>query len=261
LLFRESGNDAQERRERRLKRILIVDDEEDMIWTLQKNLKDETLPVDVMTAHSGEQALEKLRVDLVDLIISDVRMPGMSGLDLLMTVKKHYPQTEVMIMTAYPSPEFRREVLRRGGLQFVEKPFDINDLRETVREVLNGKSGFKGSVAGIELSDVIQLNCLSRATVALRVMAAHQEGMLFFKEGNIVHAVCDTAEGEDAFYEILGFENGTIESIASAESPAVTITQGFESLLMEGFRRVDEAKRNRPGRCLRGGGCPEGCGG
>ena len=230
-----------------MKKILIVDDEEDMIWTLQKNLKDNTLPVDVVTARSGEEALERLEGAPVDLIISDIKMPGMSGLDLLVTVKKHYPQTEVVIMTAYPSPEFRREVLKRGGLRFVEKPFDINDLRETVREVLNGKPGFKGSVAGIELSDVIQLNCLSRATAALRVMATHQEGMIFFKEGNIVHAVCDTAEGEEAFYEILGFEQGTKESIAGAESPAVTITQGFESLLMEGFRRIDEAKRSSKG--------------
>ncbi len=228
-----------------MKKVLIVDDEEDMVWTLKRNLKDETLAIDVVTASSGDEALAILRDTPVDLIVTDIKMPGMSGLDLLVEVKKSYPRTKMIVMTAYPSPEFKRDAAYRGSLHFIEKPFDINDLREVVRQALGEDKGFRGTVSDIELTDIIQINCISRSTVALRVKTVDREGIIFFDGGRIVHAICDGHEGEEALYEILAFEGGTLESIKIAEAPKVTIDKGFEALLMEGIRRVDEARLKR----------------
>lgn len=227
-----------------MKKILIVDDEEDMVWSLQKNLGTDILDLDIFTARSGEEAIELLRSIPMDLIITDIRMPGMSGLDLLLETKKISPQTRVIIMTAYPSPEFKKDALCRGCLHFIEKPFDIRDLRAVVRQALEEDKGFKGTVTGIELTDIVQINCISRVTAALRVRTVDREGILFFKDGRIVHAICGNYEGEEAFYEILGFEGGTLESIRGAESPVVSIDRGFEALLMEGLRRLDETRRD-----------------
>jgi len=228
-----------------MKKVLIVDDEEDMVWSLQKTLGGGGLDIDVLTARSGEEALEVLKEIPVDLIVTDIRMPGISGLDLLVEVRKNYPDTAVIVMTAYPHPQFRKEAAEKGSIRFVEKPFDINYLRDVVSEALNGRQdGFRGTVAGIELTDIIQITCLSRTTSALRVRTSEREGIIFFDSGNIVHALCDGLEGEDAFYEILSFRGGTIESIKGAESPAVTIERNWESLLMEGLRRIDEAGRD-----------------
>ena len=91
----------------REKRVLIVDDEEDMIWSLQKNLPTENLPISISTAASGEGALEVLQTTEIDLIVTDIKMPGMSGIDLLIETRKTYPDIGVIVMTAFPSSERR----------------------------------------------------------------------------------------------------------------------------------------------------------
>lgn len=224
----------------KLKKVLIVDDEEDMIWSLQKNLNNETLKVETLTASSGEEALEVLKKTPIDLIITDIRMSGISGIELLIEVRNKYPSTGVIVMTAYPSPEAKTEAIVKGSLYFLEKPFDINDMRDVVRHALKDDSLFKGTVAGVELTDIIQINSLSRTTSTLMVKTANGDGMIFFKEGSVVHAICDDMEGEEAFYKILGFTGGTLESKKVSAPPAVTIKKPVEALLIEGARRRDE---------------------
>ena len=127
-----------------MKKILIVDDEEDMIWSLQKNLNHESLKADIITASSGEESLNVLDQTPVDLIITDIKMPGISGLDLLVEVKNRFPNTGVIVMTAYPSPEYKSEAMAKGGLHYIEKPFDINELRKIVKETLKETGLFQG---------------------------------------------------------------------------------------------------------------------
>ena len=81
-----------------MKRLLIVDDEEDMVWSLQKNLNNASLDVDILTALSGEEALQCINTMPVDLIITDIKMPGISGLDLLLHVKKLQKLLYLLIM-------------------------------------------------------------------------------------------------------------------------------------------------------------------
>ncbi|MGE5893401.1 MAG: response regulator [bacterium] len=231
------------KKEDRTKKLLIVDDEEDMVWSLQKNLRNYSPDTDILAARSGEEALSILQKSAVDLIITDIRMPGISGLDLLLNVRQHYPQTGVIVMTAYPNPEFKRDAAAKGCLHFIEKPFDIHNLRKLIDEAFQSNKGFNGTVAGIDLTDIIQINCFSRTRAALRVKTVDREGTLYFKDGNIIHAICRDLEGEDAFYEILSFEGGTLESVKGAEPPAVTIDRGCEALLMEGLRRLDEKNK------------------
>jgi CheY-like chemotaxis protein/predicted regulator of Ras-like GTPase activity (Roadblock/LC7/MglB family) len=224
-----------------LKRILIVDDEEDMVWSLQQNLANNTLRAEVHVARSGEQALDLLKRMTVDLVVTDIRMPGISGLTLLMEIKKHHPATAVIIMTAFPTDDFRSFASSKGAIHFLEKPFDINHLRDIIRSVLRETRGFSGTLDGIELTDIIQVNCLSRANAALRIVSASGSGTIYFQNGRIVHAASGDLEGAEAFYRIITFMGGTMESQKGAEPPRHTITMGCEALVMEGLRRHDEA--------------------
>ena len=106
-----------------MKRVLVVDDEEDMLWMLQRNLNKGMSDVEVLAASSGEEALAVLSDKDINLLITDINMPGMNGLDLLIEVNNRYPETGVIIMTAYPSNSFEREAMMGGSLRFVEKPF------------------------------------------------------------------------------------------------------------------------------------------
>ena len=154
--------------------------------------------MEILAAKSGEEALAVLSDKNVNLVITDINMPGMNGLDLLIEINNRYPQTGVIIMTAYPSNAYKNEAMLRGSLRFIEKPFDINDMRRTVQQVLKENEGFQGTVDGIELMDIVQFNGLSRATAALKVTTTDHEGMIFFKNGEVVHAMCDNESGENA---------------------------------------------------------------
>lgn len=225
----------------KLKRILIVDDEEDMVWSLKNNLCNEALRVEILTASSGEEALEVLKSSSqVDLVLTDIKMPGISGLDLLIEIKNRYPYTGVIIMTAFPSNEYKREALLKGSMHFLEKPFDINALRKMVTHALREDNMFKGTVAGVGLIDVIQIKAMSGVSGALRVKDGARRGIIYFDKGQVIHAICDDLEGIDAFFQIMEFSGGILDSLNVTNFPGQTITQPIEALLIEGARRKDE---------------------
>jgi CheY-like chemotaxis protein len=224
----------------RLKRVLIVDDEEDLTWTLSKKLSKDRAKFDVMCVNSGRQAIEVLNQVPFDLVVTDVRMPEVSGLELLQQVKRLYPDTRVIIMTAYGSADIRDQATQNGCFNYIEKPFEINELRRQILDALEERRGFHGNVSDFQLSDIIQLNCLGRLTSGLRVKCGNETGTIYFQEGNIVHAETDHLEGESAFYHIMSWQGGEFEVLRNQLPPKESITRGWQSLLLESMRRLDE---------------------
>jgi len=224
-----------------MKQVLIVDDEADVLWMLQKSLNKGMPDVDLLVAASGEEALAVLASDPVDLVITDINMPGMNGLDLLVEINNKYPHIGVIVITAYPSSAYQSQAILAGSLKFIEKPFDIKYLRKIVEEFLNDKkNGFQGTISGIDLIDIVQFNGLSRATAALKVTNDSSTGMIFFKDGQVVHAICDQMQGEKAFFTILGFHGGNLKNIKGVEAPLMTISKSLELLLLEATSSDDE---------------------
>jgi CheY-like chemotaxis protein/predicted regulator of Ras-like GTPase activity (Roadblock/LC7/MglB family) len=118
------------------KTILIVDDEETLTWSMSKNLSMNK-QYKVICANSAEEASVILqKTSHIDLIVSDIKMEGKSGFDLLDEVKTHYPQISFIIMTAYGSDENKHEALAKGALRYVEKPFGMNNMIKIIGEVL-----------------------------------------------------------------------------------------------------------------------------
>lgn len=223
-----------------MKRVLVVDDEEDMLWMLQRNLNKGMKDVEILAAKSGEEALALLSDRSVNLVITDINMPGMNGLDLLIEINNRFPGTGVIIMTAYPSNAYENKAMMSGSLRFIEKPFDIKVVRAIVEEVLKESEGFQGTVDGVDLIDIVQFNALSRATAALKVTTGDREGMIFFREGAVVHAMCGKEIGEEAFFTILGFNGGSLQNIRGVQPPVVSIHKSIEALLFETAVKSDE---------------------
>ena len=118
------------------KRILIVDDEEDLTWSISKRLAKDGDSLEIICTNSGSNALEMLSKYKVDLLVTDIRMPGISGLQLLNEVKARYPQTPVIVMTAYGSIEVKKVLERLGKTGYIEKPFEMNELRKLIYSLL-----------------------------------------------------------------------------------------------------------------------------
>lgn len=102
-------------------------------------------------------------------------------------------------------------------------------------------AGFAGTLKNIQLNDLIQMCCLSASSLCMRVNKDDRLGTIFIVDGEIIHAACEGLVGEEAFYQILGWQTGSFESIEVATSPQRTIHQNYHFLIMEAARRVDEA--------------------
>jgi len=115
-------------------RILIVDDEALVCWSLSRALQEEGY--EVSTAQSGEEALDIMTEWRFDLVVTDLRLPQLNGMDLFREIKRRFPQCKVLMISAFGTPQVRDEAMKEGVLRFFDKPFDIKELRESVRSAL-----------------------------------------------------------------------------------------------------------------------------
>jgi two-component system response regulator HydG len=118
--------------------ILIVDDDRANLTSLERIFLREDL--EVLVAHNGKEALEILRRQQVGVCLTDLMMPGVSGLDLLRAAKKVSPETEVILMTAFGTVEKAVEAMRDGAWDFVTKPFKRIQIVRAVRRALDKQS-------------------------------------------------------------------------------------------------------------------------
>jgi two-component system response regulator AtoC len=115
-------------------RILIADDDEVSCQLFAETLEDEGLEVEKVT--SGDRALLRLSEESYDLLIVDVRMPGLSGLDVTRIVHEKYPLLPVIVMTAFGSIETAVEAIHEGAFDFISKPMNLAELKNTVSKAL-----------------------------------------------------------------------------------------------------------------------------
>ena len=114
--------------------ILIVDDERNIREILQIFLIEEGYNVSV--ADNGQSGLEAVRSNIFDLVITDLKMPKLSGFDLLKRIKEISPETVVVIITAFGTTESAVEAMKLGAFDYIQKPFKIDDIRLVLKNAL-----------------------------------------------------------------------------------------------------------------------------
>jgi two-component system response regulator AtoC len=119
------------------RRVLLVDDDSAILQSLGDALSD--FGVEVETAASAEEALGTLSRAAPDLVVSDIRMPGMSGIELLQLVRERVPDVDVVLMTAYADMPTVVRAMREGALDFLVKPIDLLELEQVVRRALHDR--------------------------------------------------------------------------------------------------------------------------
>jgi DNA-binding NtrC family response regulator len=117
--------------------VLFVDDEVDFLETLLKRMKKRD--VNVTGVESGEKALGLLDREPVDVIVLDVRMPGMDGIQTLREIKKRYPLVEVIMLTGHASLEVAIEGMELGAFDYLMKPVDIDELLYKIQDAYKKK--------------------------------------------------------------------------------------------------------------------------
>ncbi len=116
-------------------RVLFVDDEEELVGAVVERL--ELRKIEATGATSGEQALGLLEKQDFDVVVLDVRMPGLGGLDVIKRIKSTHPDLEVVLLSGHGSSEDVDEGLRLGALDYLQKPVELDDLIKILREAAN----------------------------------------------------------------------------------------------------------------------------
>ena len=174
-------------------KLLVTDDEQGIRQLL--TLVFEREGHSVRAAEGGRRALQLLREESADLIISDVKMPDMNGIELLRAARELLPDVAVVMMTAFATVETAREAFKLGADDFIQKPFDVDELKLIVTKAL-------------EKLDLVRENRAFKR-------AQRERGKL----GNII----GRSERMQAVYQIIRDHGGTI-NVRSLEGQGTTIT-------------------------------------
>src|SRR5512135_1805397 len=116
-------------------KVVIVDDDESVRWVLKKSLEKEG--IEAVLAKDGSEALEQLKESDIAVVLMDIRMPGMSGFDVLEKIRSEYRDSSVIIMTAQATMQNAIEAMRRGAFDYITKPFDLDEVNILVKKAID----------------------------------------------------------------------------------------------------------------------------
>ncbi len=133
-----------------MKSVWIIDDDRSIRWVLEKSLAREN--IEFKSFATADEALRALAHDVPQVVVSDIRMPGSSGLDFLQALHQHHPLVPVIIMTAYSDLESAVSAFQGGAFEYLPKPFDINHAIELVRRALEQSRRKSGEAVDVDVS-------------------------------------------------------------------------------------------------------------
>jgi GAF domain-containing protein/CheY-like chemotaxis protein len=227
-----------------VKNILIVDDEETMLHIARSRFEDCKDQFNVLTARNGREAVRVLESAVIDLVVTDLKMPEMDGIELLAYMSTKFPSIPTIAMSAFCTAEIKGRLEKMGTLRVLDKPVDIDVLFQTVVQRL-APSHEGGVLKGISVCGFIQLIQMEEKTCLLEVQGEGQRrGFLCFGHGDLFDASCGEHQGEPAALEMIGWANVQLYLRDLPRSKTEKrIQKGTMFLIMEGLRLRDEAAK------------------
>jgi CheY-like chemotaxis protein len=205
---------------------------------------------DIHQAAAADHALAVLQQRQIDLVVLDVVMPMLDGVQLLKIVHQRHPGVKKVILTGNLSESTRAACLANGAELFLEKPTAPDGFR-FIFDVLNDliswtdKEGFTGTLRQVSLADIIQIQCLGARSCILEVCSPSVRGEIYIETGAIVHAVAGTLSGDKAFHQLLSLIGGDFNLQNYREPKERTVRGTWEYLLIEAARVRDEEREER----------------
>src|SRR5436190_7134412 len=225
-------------------RILLLDDDPKLLDTYQQILANLPSQPEIHTAASGPRAMAMLESEQFRLLICDLKMPKMDGLQVLSIVRRKYPQLRTVALTSIHDEQYRSRAYALGVDLFWHKPTNEQEIKMFLEciESLLGKerdSGFRG-VQSKSLVDIIQLECISQSSSVLRITNGSLSGKIWIQDGEVIDSEADEFKGEPAFQRILSWKAGSFETFPADPTRPRTITKSYNGLLLETAQALDE---------------------
>lgn len=229
-------------------RLLIVDPKESADSPLALRLNNEGYKITLV--RKAQDALKKSAQGEVDLIISELNLEDAKGIQLCRAVKGKDPTASMpfLFLTADRGEGLQAECLEAGADDFFLKPADLDVLSLKIKRLLSPKQaetktrGVHGSLSEMKPADFLQSLSTAEKDVEVRLERDKEKGTIFVQKGEVIHATTGSLSGEEAFYALMPWSEGTFEIVSCFEFPSRTIHSPLMSLLIEAFRRFDESQ-------------------
>ena len=226
-------------------KILLVDDDPDLLEVYRETFALLPSQPEVHTAPSGARAIAMLEADPYRLLVTDLKMPKMDGLQLLSIVRRKFPELRTVVLTSVVDEQFRSRVYALGVDLYWHKPGtepEMKQFLECLESLLGRESepGFRG-MQSKSLMDLVQLECISQSSSVLRITNGPFVGSIWVNNGELIDAETEAARGEEAFQKILRWRTGNFEFLPAEPSRARTIFKSYNALLLETAQAFDEA--------------------
>jgi response regulator RpfG family c-di-GMP phosphodiesterase len=235
-------------------KVLLVDDNPMVLGMLQQSLS--TL-AQVKTANDGPDALLKAVDDPPDLLVSDFRMPGMDGHQLIEKLKSR-PSTAgvAVILLATKSDISERMTAQEPVDDYVEKPFFLKEATHRIKKVIDkialekmakstsGDGILRGSLTQMNVIDLVQSLEMGRKSCLLTLTNEQDRCEMYFKDGQVTHASYGSMSGDEAVFKVLRWTSGNFQVNFDGKTTQQSCTLNTQGLLMEGLRLLDEANRD-----------------
>jgi CheY-like chemotaxis protein len=227
-------------------RILLLDDDPDLLDMYKEILGQLPSHPEIRTTTSGPRAMALLESQPFRLLICDLKMPKMDGLQVLSIVRRKHPQLRTVVLTSVNDEQFRSRVYALGVDLFWQKPGTEEEIRmflECLESLLGREEelGFRG-VQSKSLVDLIQLECLSQSSAVLRITNGTLSGKIWINQGEVVDAETDGLTGEPAFKRILSWRAGNFETLPAEPDRSRAIEKSYNALLLESAQALDESR-------------------
>jgi CheY-like chemotaxis protein/putative methionine-R-sulfoxide reductase with GAF domain len=224
-----------------MKNVLFVDDEETLLRIMIGRFEDYKDRFDVLTAGNGKEAIEILESKTIDLVVTDLKMPVVDGVELLAYMSANYPSIPAITVSAFCTPKIQKMLEKMGTLRVMDKPVNLDLLAQAVIEGLD-HSHQGGSLSCVSLSSFLQIIEMEEKTCMLEV---HGEGplrgYLYMVQGELYDATCGVLQKEEAAYAMIAWDNVQLYiKDLPKEKPKKRIEKGLMSVVMEGLKRKDE---------------------
>ncbi len=229
-------------------KVLIIDDDQTLLRLLEKELEEYADFFSVATAADGQSALAILSGTDVSVILTDLRMPGLDGFELMGLVTKHYPDIPVIAMTAFDKPKTKDVVMKSGAVDYLTKPVDGMGLFRRIMKILKKKEE-GGSLNKVSLETYLQLVEMEEQTCTLRIRreSGNRSGILFFRNGQLMDARIGNLKGIDAAYEILSWAGVSLSIENSCAVSEKLIDGELQAILLDAMRSRDEGADEETG--------------
>jgi len=226
------------------RKILVLDDDADWLEVCREQLAQLPSKPEVRTASTGTRAVAQLDAEPFRLLICDLRMPRMDGLQVLTIVRRRFPELRTVVLTGLEDEEFRSRAYILGVDLFwlkTDMQRDVKLFLDCLESLLGDETphGFRG-VQNKSLIDIIQLECLSRNSTVLRVTRGPLVAKLWIQNGELIDAEVGGARGEPALRKILAWRAGAFENLPAEPKRERTIVKSVNALLLESAQAIDE---------------------